>query len=781
MIWPNLFGKKPGNPVRLLFSGHDFKFLRPFIEHCRASGLYEVRLDRHKGHQIDSEADAREYSKWADIIFCEWALGNAVYYSQHKRPGQLLVVRLHLQEVQARDTIDFIYKIDWSQVDRLVLITQSIYDWMTNEFPVLRGRACLIYNPIDAAGAFALPKPPGTEHRLGFVGVVPQRKRLDLAVDILAGLLERDDRYVLHVKGRRPEEYSWMLSRKDEMAWYEALYRRIDALPAGKVVFDPHGDDMAPWYADMGFILSTSDFEGSHQAVAEGMAAGCVPVIRRWEGADRIYPPRYAIDSVGEAVHAIERWNTPERMRAEQAYCRQYAVERFDQREICNKLESIFIRHAGRELPAAPGVARAAATPAASTLPPVLLLGYIAPGYRGGYRIRIEQEIRALLQVGCPVHFACLHPAAPADSLRDHREQFERLGCRVHLVPSPQFFDIDVTGDTFKTEIAQLGRVIREHGLELVHAEALYTARLAALLKAACPAVKLVFDAHGATPEEERLMGAHPNRVRAMAEWERRVFAASDLNVFVSGAMREYYRERYDLGDTPAAFVPCCITDHAFPGPDAAAPVAVPPDRPVVAYLGTLAAWQCGAEMMRLFGELSRRRPDLHYLLIMPAGDHEKARELIAANGLAGENVLLAELPHEQVPAALRQAHAAVMLRRDDPVNRVSSPTKFAEYLAAGCPLIMTGRIGDYSALAVQSDIGIALDPALLDEPAWPEAELEKILGFIDRCRAGHDAMARRCRDTAWENLHWEPAIERLAAAYRAVLMAPGDADRPVG
>lgn len=775
MMFSHLF-RKPGRKVRLLFSGHDFKFLTPFIDHCRLSELYEVRLDKHKGHQIDSEDDARAHCEWADIIFCEWAMGNAVYYSHHKRPGQLLVVRLHLQEVQARDKIDFIYKIDWSQTDRLVLITQSVHDWMLAEFPVLRGRACLIYNPIDAAGALALPKTPGSEYRLGFVGVVPQRKRLDLAVEILEELLRRDSRYTLHVKGRRPEEYSWMLSRKDEMAWYDALYARIDKLPAGSVVFEPHGDDMAPWYAGMGFILSTSDFEGSHQAVAEGMAAGCIPVIRNWEGADRIYPPRYNVATMREAARLIETLNEPARRAAEQEYCRRYAVERFDRRDICDKLESIFIRHARRQMPDAVGLAEAAVTRAAATLPPVMILGYIAPGYRGGYRIRIEQQIRALVQIGCPVHFVCLHPPSDAAALREHAEQFERLGCKVHLVESPRFFDINVSETTFKEKIAKLSRIVRDNGIHFVHAEALYTARMAALLKEACPDVKLAFDAHGVTPEEERLMGSHPNRVQAMTEWERRVFAASDLNVFVSEAMHRYYQEKYDLGETRHTFVPCCVSDHAFPRPDAASPVSIPSGRPIVAYLGTMAAWQCGPEMMRLFGELRRRRPDLFFLLIVPRGDHARVRELMALYDLGDEGVLLTELPHEQVAACLHQADTAVMLRHDDPVNAVSSPTKFAEYLASGCPAIMTDRIGDYSKMAADRDIGLVLDPGLLNESVWPDADLMRIEAFIDHCRSDREAMARRCRDAAWETLHWGPAIERLAAAYRDVLMEEGTA-----
>jgi hypothetical protein len=137
-------------------------------------------------------------------------LDNAVWFSQRKLPGQVLIVRLHLQEVQARERIDFIYATDWNKVDRLILITQHLYDWMRREFPVLAARAALVYNPIPALGSLNLPKAPEARHVLGLVGVVPARKRLDLAVAVLKQLRQSDLRYMLRVKGALPQDYAWM-------------------------------------------------------------------------------------------------------------------------------------------------------------------------------------------------------------------------------------------------------------------------------------------------------------------------------------------------------------------------------------------------------------------------------------------------------------------------------------------------------------------------------------------------------------------------------------------
>ena len=41
------------------------------------------------------------------------------------------------------------------------------------------------------------------------------------------------------------------------------------------------------------------------------------------------------------------------------------------------------------------------------------------------------------------------------------------------------------------------------------------------------------------------MSGAHPLRISAMCDWERRTLAEADLNVFVSEAMHDFYRGRY--------------------------------------------------------------------------------------------------------------------------------------------------------------------------------------------------------------------------------------------
>ena len=65
--------------------------------------------------------------------------------------------------------------------------------------------------------------------RLGMVGIIPWRKRLDRAIDLLEALQEAGHAAELHIKGPRPEATGFMHAkgRREELADYEAQYARL--------------------------------------------------------------------------------------------------------------------------------------------------------------------------------------------------------------------------------------------------------------------------------------------------------------------------------------------------------------------------------------------------------------------------------------------------------------------------------------------------------------------------------------------------------------------------
>jgi glycosyltransferase involved in cell wall biosynthesis len=309
----------------VLWAGHDLKFLQPIREVVERTGKFRGITDVQNGHVIQAPRQSEECLGAADLIFCEWCLGNAEWYSQRKRPEQRLVVRMHRQEIE----LSFLERVCWRNVDRIIFITEWVRERFLGRFPGLADRAVLIPNAVDCE-RYGMEKLEGAEFNLGLLGYCPKLKAPHRAFELLRDLRRLDARYTLFIKGKAPEQLEWLWQRQEERRYYEALRRAIDASRlANAVVFDPHGDDVPVWLSKVGFILSTSEVEGSHQAVAEGMASGAIPVIRDWWGADRTYPRRFIYSTPAGAVELVRQMNRAERYRPEVQHCRAWA-RRFD-------------------------------------------------------------------------------------------------------------------------------------------------------------------------------------------------------------------------------------------------------------------------------------------------------------------------------------------------------------------------------------------------------------------------------------------------------------------
>jgi glycosyltransferase involved in cell wall biosynthesis len=264
-----------------------------------------VLVDQWESHTAHDEDRSRELLGQADAVLCEWGLGNAVWYSQHVRPGQALTVRVHSQELFT----PYLRRVRHDAVGRYVFVSELVRRAAVASHGVPGARTVVVPNMVDTTG-LALPKTPDAATTIGFVGMVPQSKRLDLALDVLEAVRALDPAYRLAVRGRRPEEYPWLQARPAEVEFYAHQLARVDALNEarpGSVVLSPHGPDMAEWYRSVGTVLSVSDFESFHLTIADGVASGAVPAVLLWPGADLVYPRSWISGSVEELAAKIVR------------------------------------------------------------------------------------------------------------------------------------------------------------------------------------------------------------------------------------------------------------------------------------------------------------------------------------------------------------------------------------------------------------------------------------------------------------------------------------------
>jgi hypothetical protein len=302
-----------GTPLRVVIAGHDLKFFTPLIQYFSLQPDLEVRVDQWAALGEHDETVSKELADWADVVICEWCGPNAVWYSRHKRRDARLLVHLHRFELYSH----YPGQVKIGNVDQVICVSDH-YAKLTREHTGWPdAKVISVANPLNVS-QLDRPKLDGARFHLGLIGIVPSRKRLDIALDVLEELRSGDDRYLLYVKSGMPWEHWWVWQNPAEREHYSIALRRVQRSPLLRdaVVFDDAGPDVAAWLRRVGYVLSTSDDESFHVAPAEGMASRAVPVIRHWPGADTIYDRRWIRETPVELAASIAALDSDEAWRA---------------------------------------------------------------------------------------------------------------------------------------------------------------------------------------------------------------------------------------------------------------------------------------------------------------------------------------------------------------------------------------------------------------------------------------------------------------------------------
>jgi glycosyltransferase involved in cell wall biosynthesis len=174
-------------------------------------------------------------------------------------------------------------------------------------------------------------------------------------------------------------------------------------------------------------------------------------------------------------------------------------------------------------------------------------------------------------------------------------------------------------------------------------------------------------------------------------------------------------------------------------------------DRFVFVYSGGTSPWQCIHETIQFY--LLSRTLVLNAFFLILSPDVDAWRDALRSVDPAEYRIV--SLPHSDVGRYLCGGDAAFLLRSRSPVNIVSSPVKFAEYLAAGLPIITSAYVGDYSSMVHDETLGVVIDPG--DRSTWLHAI------YSLKAIAADPLTRARCRGVA-ERLSWERIAENVRA-----------------
>ncbi len=255
--------------------------------------------------------------------------------------------------------------------------------------------------------------------------------------------------------------------------------------------------------------------------------------------------------------------------------------------------------------------------------------------------------------------------------------------------------------------VARLQRLLRTRDVGLIHARGYVPMAIATR---ATRSVPVLFDIRGLQAEEYVDGGVWKEgelKWRLAKASEKRFFRRSAGAVVLTENILPYVRERFAQAGRapPVAVIPCCVDLTRFQHDEAArqrrrAELGIGDQVTVFVYSGSIGTWYMPDDMarfVRVFRDTARR--DV-CLLWMVNNDESRARKASHDAGLSSSEIRTLHAAPSEVPSFLSAADAALALIRPCFSKRSSSPTKYAECLAMGLPVLICRDVGDGAKLA---------------------------------------------------------------------------------
>ena len=258
---------------------------------------------------------------------------------------------------------------------------------------------------------------------------------------------------------------------------------------------------------------------------------------------------------------------------------------------------------------------------------------------------------------------------------------------------------------------------------------------------------KIVYDIRGFFAEEYTDAGIWPEGgsiYRAAKRTDRRAMKEADGFVVLTEKARSIlFPESIETGKDrtgrPVEVIPCCIDRARFAAANDVARNEIRSelgvaDRTVIAYVGSFGGWYMSDEMFDLFHAAREADPNV-FILILTQRDAGGVRQRLTNVGLGASDMLVDTATPEEVPRYLAAADMAVSLIKPCYSKQASSPTKIAEYLACGLPIISNSGIGDVDELIIEDRVGVLLDR--FDRDAYVDAirQIKELGDINERCR----------------------------------------------
>lgn len=284
--------------------------------------------------------------------------------------------------------------------------------------------------------------------------------------------------------------------------------------------------------------------------------------------------------------------------------------------------------------------------------------------------------------------------------------------------------------------------LMKEREFDILHARSHVPMMMAALArKSSRHKPNILFDIRGFMPEEFVDGGLWPEGgwiYRSVKRAEKWLMKEADGFVVLTERASEILSD--EIGPRPVEVIPCCVDLKRFELANGESRQEIRArlglsGRKVVTYVGSFGGWYLSDELVDFFSCLYSSDPSI-FPMVLTQRNPSAVEEKLRASGLPEDAFLVESLEPRDLADYLIAADVAVSFIKPCFSKLSSSPTKLAEYLACGLPIISNRGIGDVDQLLQSRGVGVLINSFECDEYQRAFQMVGSLGDIRQKCRA---------------------------------------------
>lgn len=196
-------------------------------------------------------------------------------------------------------------------------------------------------------------------------------------------------------------------------------------------------------------------------------------------------------------------------------------------------------------------------------------------------------------------------------------------------------------------------------------------------------ALKMILGRHkyflwcqGIWPEESYLKHKSKLRLFVLSFLERLAITHASYLFFVSEQMKNFYEKKYHLSFKNNYYIMPCVNDIIHEKSFSNEKYKTN----IFCYAGALSKWQCFEKTIELYKQIEDKYPSSKLMLLV----RDKEQAILYLKKYKIKNYEIDFVPVSDLPKKLLSVKFGFLLRENDPVNHVATPTKLMTYLGNG-------------------------------------------------------------------------------------------------